>query len=150
MRELAKTEEGCAGVVAAGGYGALVEALKIAEDIDSRDIIAGIILELVESEESRAGVVAACTLLGAFMIEIARSDGLITSRNLAETILKLLKSVEGRAGLVAAGGCGALVEAFRIDKGNFEMFGFDYLQDFCKIERCMHQKCFTKHKLTCC
>ncbi len=71
------------------------------------------------------------------MIEIARSDGLITSLKLAKTILKLSKSVEGRAGLVAAGGCGALSQALRIDRGDFEMFGFDCLQDFWELERCI-------------
>ena len=118
----------------AGFYGALVEAIKIEEVQDDDDddlfpyfgmrgIIAGIIRELAESEKGRAGVVAAGALLAAFMIEIARSDGLIKSLQLAKTILKLSKSVEGRAGLVAAGGCGALSQALRNDQEDFEIFG---------------------------
>ncbi len=132
----------------AGFYGSLVEAINIAEVQDDddddlfpyfgmRDRIAGIIRELAESEKGRAGVDAAGALLGAFMIEIARSDGLITSLELAKTILKLSKSAEGRAGLVAAGGCGALSQALRIDQGDFEMFSFDCVQDFWELERCI-------------
>jgi hypothetical protein len=138
--ELADCEEGRAGVVTAGGCGALVEAFKIAEEIDTRDSIVCIIRELAESEKGRAVVVAAGALLGAFMIDITRSDGLITSLRLARTILKLSKSKEGRAGLVAAGGCEALVEALRIDERDFEMFFFDCLQDFWELERCI-KKC---------
>ena len=142
----------------AGFYGALVKAFKIAEFQDddddddesadnwvkqyhiihrTRDRIVHIIRELAKSEKGRAGVVAAGALLEAFMIEIARSDGLITSLRLAETILKLSKSVEGCAGLVAAGGCGALAEASRIDESDFEIFGHDCRQDFWDIERCI-------------
>jgi hypothetical protein len=134
----------------AGFYGALVEAIaevQVLQDDDDdddllqyfgmRDRIAGIIGELAESEKGRAGVDAAGALLGAFMIEIARSDGLITSLQLAKTILKLSKSVEGRAGLVAAGGCGALSQALRIDQNDFETFGFDCFQDFWDLERCI-------------
>ena len=137
----------------AGFYGALVEAINIAEVQDDdddddddddlfpyfgmRDRIAGIIRELAESEKGRAGVHVAGALLEAFMIEIARSDGLIASLQLAETILKLSKSEEGRAGLVAAGGCGALSQALRIDQGDFEMFGSDCVQDFWELERCI-------------
>ncbi len=145
----------------AGFYGALVEAFKIAEVQDdddddddddesadnwveqydsihwTRDRIVDIIRELAESEKGRAGVVAAGALLEAFMIEIARYDGLITSLQLAETILKLSKSVEGRAGLVAAGGCGALAQALRIHESDFEIFGRDCLQDFWDLERCI-------------
>jgi hypothetical protein len=134
----------------AGFYGALVEAINIAEVQDDdddddnlfpyfgmRDRIAGIIRELAESEKGRAGVDAAGALLGAFMIEIARSDGLIKSLQLAKTILKLSKSVEGRAGLIAAGGCGALSQALRIDQEDFEIFGSDCVQDFWELERCI-------------
>ena len=131
----------------AGFYGALVEAINIAEvqhdDDDDlfpyfsmqRDRIAGIIRELAESEKGRAGVDVAGALLGAFLLVIARSD-VIASLGLAKTILKLSKSVEGRAGLVAAGGCGALSQALRIDQGDFEMFSFDCLEDFWELERC--------------
>lgn len=87
----------------AGFYGALVEAIAEVQDDDDdddlfpyfgmRDRIAGIIRELAESEKGRAGVDAAGALLGAFMIEIARSDGLIPSLQLAKTILKPSKSV---------------------------------------------------------
>jgi hypothetical protein len=66
-----------------------------------RDRIAGIIRELAESEKGRAGADAAGALLAAFMIVIARSDGLITSLELAETILKhvswLLNIILGRS-----------------------------------------------------
>ena len=132
----------------AGFYGALVEAINIAEvqhdDDDDlfpyfsmRDRIAGIIRELAESEKGRAGVDAAGALLGAFMIEIARSDGLIKSLQLAKTIWKLSKSLEGRAGLIAAGGCGALSQALSIDQEDFEIFGSDCVQDFWELERCI-------------
>ncbi len=102
----------------------------------TRDRIAGIIRELAESEKGRAGVVAAGALLAAFMIEIARSDGLMTSLELAKTILKLSKSVEGREWLVAAGGCGALAQALRIDDSDFEIFNHDCREDFWELERC--------------
>lgn len=133
----------------AGFYGALVEAINIAEVQDDdddddlfpyfgmRDRFAGIIRELAESEKGCAGVHAAGALLEAFIIEIARSDGLIKSLQLAKTILKLSKSVEGRAGLIAAGGCGALSQALRIDQEDFEIFGSDCVQDFWELERCI-------------
>lgn len=132
-------------------YRALVEAFKIAEVHDDnythddaewhimcqRGRIVGIISELAESEKGRAGVVAAGALLAAFMIEIARSDGLINSLEFAETTLKLSKSEEGREWLVAAGSCGALAQARRIDESNFEFLNHDCRQDFWDLERCI-------------
>jgi hypothetical protein len=49
--ELAKSDEGLAGVVAADGCRALVEALKIAEDDDDRVDFAKILSIFISSED---------------------------------------------------------------------------------------------------
>jgi hypothetical protein len=59
MGYLAKSEEGRAGLAAAGACGALVEALKVAEDDDTRSNIAWVMCKIAEHEEGRAGLAGA-------------------------------------------------------------------------------------------
>jgi hypothetical protein len=66
-------------------------------------------------------------LLGAFMVEIARSDGLITSLKLAKAILKLSTNADGCARLVAAGGRSAPDDALGINERDFEIYNYFYL-----------------------
>jgi hypothetical protein len=100
MRGLAKSEEGRACFVRGGACGALVEALKAAEDDRTRGNVALTISELAKSEEGRACFVrgGACRAL-VEALKAAEADN--TRSNVAAAMRGLAKSEEGRACFVA-------------------------------------------------
>ena len=97
-------------MAAAGACVALVEALKVAEEDDTRSNIAWAMGLLAKSEEGRAGL-AGAGACGALVeaLNVAQAD--VTRGNISRAMGNLAWSEEGRAGLAAAGACAALETA---------------------------------------
>jgi len=110
---LAEEEQSRACLAAAGACGALVEALKVAEEDITKRIIAHAMEHLSTNEDGRTGlaVAGACGVL-VEALKVAEEDD--TRDSVARAMANIALSEEGRIGLAAAGACGALVEALKV------------------------------------
>lgn len=118
--DVSKSEEGCAALVSAGAFNALINALKIEICHDTAEGIAYAMSSLVQVEAPNSALI--CHLLEE--LSAAKTDD--WRRNFVAAVDSIAENVEGAVALISAGACSVLLEVLKdahdeYDKSNICM-----------------------------